>query len=59
MQSRIGMKIKKKCHISARRAAKEILPYLRVMLENDAKMVAGMAKWFDLDDDMVKYLRSK
>ncbi len=59
MQSRIGMKIKKKCHISASRAAKEILPYLRVMLENDAKMVAGMAKWFDLDDDMVKYLRSK
>jgi replication factor C large subunit len=59
MQSRIGMKIKKKCHISARRAAKEILPYLRVMLENDAKMVDGMAKWFDLDDDMVKYLRSK
>ena len=59
MQSRIGMKIKKKCHISANRAAKEILPYLRVMLKNDTKMVAGMAKWFDLDDDIVKYLRSK
>jgi hypothetical protein len=29
------------------------------MLENDAKMVASMARWFDLDDDMVKYLRSK
>jgi hypothetical protein len=56
MQAEIGLKIKKRCHISANRAKKEILPYLRVIFENNAEMAAGLVKWFDLDETVIEYL---
>lgn len=56
MQLKIGRKIKRKCHISAFRALKEFLPYLRIIFKNDADMAAGLAKWLDLDIEMVEYL---
>jgi len=56
MQSAIGVKIRKKCHISSVRAVKEVLPYLKVIFENNAEMVAGLAKWLELDKEMVEYL---
>jgi len=57
--SAIGMKIRKRCHISSSRAVKEVLPYLRVIFQNNAEMAAGLTKWLDLDEDMVTYLSSK
>ncbi len=59
MQSQIGMKIKKKCHLSAVRAVKEVLPYLRVISESNPDMAKGIAEWLDLDDAMVEYLMPK
>lgn len=59
MRSSIGMKIKKRCHVSSSRAAREILPYLKVIFEDNAEMAAGLAKWFDLDEAMVEYLTGK
>jgi replication factor C large subunit len=56
MQLRIGYKIKRKCHISAVRASKEILPYLRIIFTNNVEMAAGLAKWLDLDEEMTEYL---
>src|SRR3990170_6332680 len=56
MQGEIGLKIKKHCHISANRAAKEILPYLRIIFESNAEMATGLAKWLDLDEAMIEYL---
>jgi len=56
MQKETGIKIKKRCHISARRAAKEILPYLRIIFESDSKMAAGLVKWFDFDEAIIEYL---
>jgi len=56
MQLSIGYKIKRKCHISANRASKEILPYLKIIFRNNPKMAAGIAKWLDLDIEMVNYL---
>jgi len=56
MRSAIGLKIKRRCHISANRAAKEILPYLRIIFENNAKMAAELVKWLDLDEAMTEYL---
>lgn len=56
MQLNIGYKIKRKCHISANRASKEILPYLRIIFKNNPNMAAGIAKWLDLDVEMVEYL---
>jgi len=56
MQAQIGLKIKKRCHISANSAKKEILPYLRIIFESDAKMAAGLVKWLDFDEAMTEYL---
>ncbi|MGB9958981.1 MAG: replication factor C large subunit [Candidatus Bathyarchaeales archaeon] len=56
MQLEIGQKIKRRCHISANRASKEILPYLRIIFKNNVEMAAGLAKWLDLSPEMVDYL---
>lgn len=56
MQHSIGVKIKRKSHISAVRASKEILPFLKIIFKNDSKMAAGLAKWLDLDQEMIEYL---
>ena len=60
MQLNIGRKIKRRCHISANRASKEVLPFLKIIFKNNADMAAGLAKWLDLDAEMVEHLaRSK
>jgi replication factor C large subunit len=56
MRLSMGFKIKRRCHISANRASKEILPYLRIIFGNNPNMAAGIAKWLDLDVEMVEYL---
>jgi replication factor C large subunit len=56
MQSSIGVKIKRRCHISAYRASKEILPYLKIIFKSNASMAAGIAKWLDLDAEMIGYM---
>jgi len=52
----IGSKIRKKCHISSYRASKEILPYIRIIFQNNVDMAAGIAEWLDLDREMIRYI---
>ncbi|MFQ6073741.1 MAG: replication factor C large subunit [Candidatus Bathyarchaeia archaeon] len=56
MQSKIGWKIRRRCHISAMRATREFLPYLKVIFETNAEMASGTARWLDLDEAMIEYL---
>jgi len=56
VQLRIGVKIKRRCHMSAVRASKDVLPYLKIIFKNNAEMAAGLAKWLDLDQEMVEYV---
>jgi len=56
LRKRIDLKIRRKCHISAVRASKEVLPYLRIIFKNDVHMAAGIAKWLALDAEMVEYI---
>jgi replication factor C large subunit len=56
MQARVCTKIKRKCHISTTRASKEVLPYLKIIFKNNVAMANGIAKWLDLDEDMVEYI---
>jgi replication factor C large subunit len=56
LQKSIGMKIWRKCHISATRSTKEVLPYLQIIFENNPEMAAGLSGWLDLDEDMIEYL---
>lgn len=57
MQLMIGYKIKRKCHISARRAVKEVLPYLQIIFKNNATVADGISRWLNLDPEMTKYLK--
>jgi len=53
----IGMKIRRRCHISSTRAINEVLPYLRVILENNPETAAGLARYFSFDEDTVEFLK--
>ncbi|MBN1244575.1 replication factor C large subunit, partial [Candidatus Bathyarchaeota archaeon] len=52
----IGLKIRRRCHLSVTRASTEVLPYLRIIFQNNAPMAAGIAKSLDLDAEMVEYI---
>jgi replication factor C large subunit len=56
LQLEIGKKIKRKCHISAVMATREVLPYLRIIFKNNVEMAAGIAKWLNLTPEMVEYI---
>ena len=56
MQLEIGHKIKRRCHISATRASKEVLPYLRIIFKNNVEVASGIAKWLDLSPEMIEYI---
>jgi len=56
LQTSIGMKIRRRCHMSAVRSIKEAMPYLKIIFENNSEMAAGLSKWLDLDEDMIEYL---
>ncbi len=56
LRKSIGLKIRRKCHISAVRASVEFLPYLRIIFKNDVHSAAGIAKWLDLDEEMIEYV---
>lgn len=56
MKLSIGEKIKRRSHVSAVRASKDILPYLKVIFKNDSAMAAGLSKWLDLNSEMIEYI---
>jgi len=55
----ISLRIGRRCHISANRAARDVIPFLRVIFQNDPKMRDGLARWFGLDEEMVNFLSSE
>ena len=56
MRLSIGQKVKRRCHVSAFRASKDTVPYLKIIFKNNVEMAAGLARWLDLDAEMVAYL---
>ena len=59
MLKAMGLRIGRKCHMSADRAARDVIPFLRVIFQNDPKMRENLAKWLGLDEEMVAFLSSK
>jgi len=59
LRAAIAKKIKRKCHISATRAIKEYIPYLRIIFENNSEMANKIAEWLDLNERMKEYLGGK
>ena len=59
MLKEIGLRIGRRCHVSADRAAKDVIPFLRIIFQNDPEMRKGLARWFGLDEEMVNYIMGK
>lgn len=55
-KTEIGKKIKRRMHVSAVLAQKDVLPYLRVIFESSSDMAAGLAGWFDFNEDEINYI---
>ena len=58
MLKEIGLRIGRRCHISADRAAKDVIPFLRVIFQNNPEMGASLAKWLGLDEEMMNFIAS-
>ena len=56
MLREIGLRIGRRCHISADKAAKDVIPFLKVIFQNDPEMKKGLARWFGLNEDMIRFL---
>lgn len=52
----IGKKVKSRMHISVALAQKDVLPYLKVIFENNPEMAAGLTGWFNFDEEEVGYV---
>ncbi len=52
----IGKKIKRRMHISVAVAQRDVLPYLKTIFESNTHMAAGLADWFNFEEDEVSYI---
>jgi replication factor C large subunit len=56
MENEVGARIKRRMHVSVRVAAREILPYVRVIFQSNPLWAAGLVRWFDFSEEMVEYV---
>ncbi|MGB9134152.1 MAG: replication factor C large subunit [Candidatus Bathyarchaeia archaeon] len=56
MKKQIGGKIKRRMHVSVSVAQKDVLPYLAAIFESSPQMAAGLAEWFDLNEEESNYI---
>jgi replication factor C large subunit len=56
MENEIGTRIKHRMHVSTKVAAKEILPYIRVIFQSNPEWAAGLVHWFDFNEEMIEHI---
>ena len=56
MKKQIGIKIKRRMHVSVAVAQKDVLPYLTVISESNTQMASGLASWFDFNEEEASYI---
>jgi len=56
LEAQIGVRIKRRMHVSVNVATKEILPYIRVIFQSNPEWAAGLVKWFDFDEEMTEHI---
>ncbi len=59
LEREIGLLIGSKCHVSSTVATRIYLPYLRVIFSRNAKVAAGLSKWFGMRKNMIEHLAGK
>jgi replication factor C large subunit len=56
LEQEIGLRIKRRMHMSTRRAVKEVLPYVRVIFQSNPEWAAGLVRWFDFNEEMIEHI---
>jgi replication factor C large subunit len=56
MKKEIGRKIKRRMHVSAVLAQRDILPYVKIIFENNPQMASGLSGWLDLNQEEIEYV---
>ena len=56
IRDRVLERIARKTHISRRGAALEYLPYIRAIFHANPQMGAGIARWLELNEEMIEYI---
>jgi replication factor C large subunit len=56
MENEVGARIKRRMHVSTKVAAKEILPYVRVIFQSNPEWAAGLVRWFDFNEEMIEHI---
>ena len=54
----VGSKIGSKCHLSSKSSVRDFVPYLRIIIKNNAKSASSLEKWLELNEEMINYLKS-
>ncbi len=52
----IAQAIKRRCHVSTKEAMEKVIPYLRIIFQNNPEMAAGIASWLGLNEEAVRFL---
>ena len=57
LRQELSMRIRRRCHISARAANREVMPFLQAIFEGgDVRMAADIARWLELSEEMIAFL---
>lgn len=52
----VSKRVGSRCHLSKRKAAEHILPFLRLIFKNAPEEASSIAGWLELDEKMIGYL---
>jgi len=55
----LALHVGAKCHISKRVALREVVPYIRAIFQENQMTGISLAKWLDLEEDTIKWLRGR
>jgi len=56
IQKAIAQAVKKRCHVSMKEATEKVIPYLKIIFQNNPEMAAGLARWLGLDAEAIRFL---
>lgn len=53
----LALRVGEKCHISKRVAVRDVIPYIRVVFQENKTLGVSLARWLELEEATIKWLR--
>ena len=55
----LALKVGEKCHISRRVALRDVVPYVRVIFQENRSLGVSLGRWLELGEDTIKWLMER